>query len=98
MSFMFRIFIFALASFLSGCDFFLSKEEKSLRVSLPNQIGKNLLIKKCASCHGLEKTLMRRSKDQKFWQDTILFMNKVYGMQSLNEEDKKILIEYLTHL
>ena len=80
--------IFFVASNLVG-------QEKNRYQYLPQGEGVELVVKNCTACHSVD-IILQNHMSRKGWNAQIVLMQKEQGMGSLNKEDRKVILDYLS--
>ena len=62
---------------------------------LPPGEGIELVVKNCTACHSAD-IILQNYMSRKGWDEQILLMQKEQGMKSLNKEDRKVILDYLS--
>jgi len=62
---------------------------------LPPGEGIELVVKNCTACHSAD-IILQNHMSRKGWDEQILVMTKEQGMKSLNKEDRKVILDYLS--
>jgi len=73
----------------------LVAQEKNRYHSLPPGEGIELVVKYCTACHSTD-IIFQNHMSRKGWNDQIVLMQKEQGMRSLNKEDRKVILDYLS--
>ncbi|MFK7822961.1 MAG: hypothetical protein AB8G05_02315 [Oligoflexales bacterium] len=91
--------VFFIAALLLACitifsqtyDFIVKREAEEL---LTNGVGKKEFIKRCSSCHSLEKVI-HHERSFENWSAVVLWMQKMQGMSPIPPKEQALIISYL---
>jgi len=73
----------------------LLAQENNRYQFLPPGEGIELVVKNCTACHSAD-IILQNYMSRKGWDEQILLMQEEQGMGSLNKEDRKIILDYLS--
>lgn len=72
-----------------------SQEEEPEMALLPQGEGREEVFYLCSACHSI-KTVVQQKLSRDMWDKTLDYMVDEQGMPELGEEDRKIILDYLS--
>ena len=73
------------------------QRKSDLIKKLPDLPGKEIVVKRCSSCHDVSPILAKQQTREQ-WDKTILWMQKMQGMPPLDPDEKEDILNYLSSL
>ncbi|GEM_PF-1298677 len=89
------IVIFSTFCFLFYNSSLWADEIKISLQNLPEGVGRELVMGNCTVCHS-EAIILQNHMGREGWNETINWMQKEQGMWELEEEDRNIILNYLS--
>jgi 2-methylcitrate dehydratase PrpD len=78
----------ALAAASSSAETFEGPED------LPEGEGREETFYNCVACHSFQ-VVVRQGMSRSMWQDTVTLMMEQHGMWALDEEEERLIVDYL---
>lgn len=94
----FSLLFFALLIAFSNTLFAQDTDEDPDMALLPMGEGREEVFYLCSACHSI-RTVVQQKLSRNVWDETLEYMVEEHGMPELDEEDHKLILDYLaTHV